>query len=289
MKNGFSVSIFVIIGLLSSSVVGCDPDQVKPDPVEVPDPRLKGMVLIPAGEFQMGSNDPKAVKHEQPVHPVSVDAFLMDEHEVTNLKYKKFVLANPHWQKDRIERAFHDGRYLLNWNGNDYPAGKSNHPVTHVSWYAAMAYAVWLGKRLPTEAEWEYAARGGLSNKKYPWGDVIDQENANYGKNIGGTTPVGKYPPNGYGLYDMAGNVWEWCLDEYYKNFYFRSPRNNPFSEANSIDWVISHFATIKTARMLRGGSWMNDPRHLRVADRNAGTPVGTDFNSGFRCVRAIP
>ena len=161
----------------------------------------EGMVLIPAGEFEMGSNDPEAGNDEQPVHTVSIDAFYMDKYEVTNAQYKKFVDANPQWGKDRIDEEFHVGYYLQDWNGNNYPAGTANHPVTHVSWYAAMAYAGWVGKRLPTEAEWEYAARGGLVGKKYPWGDVIDPGKANYGRNVGDTTSVGKYPPNGYGLF----------------------------------------------------------------------------------------
>ena len=227
-------------------------------PPKPPEPVApEGMVSIPAGEFQMGSNDPEAQNDEQPVHTVYVDAFFMDEHEVTNLEYKKFVLANPRWSKDRIDKALRDGRYLRHWKGNDYPRGKANHPVSGVSWYAAMAYAGWAGKRLPTEAEWEYAARGGLAGQKYPWkGDVIDLGKANYGKNVDETTPVGKYPPNGYGLYDMAGNVWEWCLDEYNKDFYFTSPRENPLSGANSVDWIISNFTSVKERRVLRGGSW---------------------------------
>ena len=191
--------------------------------VEIVTPAPEGMVLIPAGEFQMGSNAPEAQNNEQPVHTVSVDAFYMDEYEVTNLEYKEFVLANPRWQKARIDRRFHNnGSYLHHWTGNDYPQGYANHPVVYVSWYAAMAYAGWVGERLPSEAEWEYAARGGLVGKKYPWGDVIDLGKVNYGRrNVGGTTSVGKYPPNGYGLYDVAGNVWEWCLDEYDEDFYF--------------------------------------------------------------------
>ena len=177
-------------------------------------------MLIPAGEFQMGSNAPEAENDEQPVHTVYVDAFFMDEHKVTNLEYQKFLLANPQWQRDEINSKFHNGKYLKLWRGirgNDYPKGKADHPVVYVSWYAAMAYAEWVGKRLPTEAEWEYAARGGLAGKKYPWGDDdlifagqrgdvfdVDLSKANVGR-IGDTTAVGKYPPNGYGLYDMAG------------------------------------------------------------------------------------
>ncbi len=250
----------------------------------VDDPTPEGMVSIPAGEFQMGGNDPA----ERPVHTVYVDAFFMDEHEVTNLEYQKFVLANPRWGKDRIEKRFHNGSYLNHWNGNDYPSWYAKHPVVYVSWYAAMAYAGWAEKRLPTEAEWEYAARGGLDGQKYPWkGDVIDPGKANYGSNVGDTTAVGKYPPNGYGLYDMAGNVWEWCLDEYNKDFYRTSPRENPLSGANTVDWVISNFTSVKGFRVLRGGAWDGNPRNVRVASRGGNNPAVTYRGLGFRCVRA--
>ena len=268
--------------VLVANALGTNPCEVKH--TELP----PGMVSIPAGEFQMGSNDGE--NDEQPVHTVSVDAFFMDEHETTNLEYKKFVLANPRWGKDRIDGRFHNGRYLHHWNGNNYPNGKANHPVD-VSWYAAMAYAGWVGKRLPTEAEWEYAARGGLVGKKYPWGDVIDSGRANYSE--GGskdTTAVGKYPPNGYGLYDMAGNVWEWCLDEYNKDFYFSSPRENPLSGANTVDWIISNFTGVNpdTRRVIRSGSWSTLPgtTNVRVANRSWAGVQHTDGGIGFRCVR---
>ena len=174
----------------------------------------ENMVLIPAGKVEMGSNDTESF-YEQLVYMGHVDAFYMDTHAVTNLDYQQFLIENSSWQKDRIEDQFHDGDYLLNWDGNNYPAGQANHPVTWVSWYSAMAYAMWVGKRLSTEAEWEYAARGGLPGKKYPWGDVLSAAKANYDRNVEDTTAVGKYPANGYGLYDMSGNVWEWCLDLY--------------------------------------------------------------------------
>ena len=239
-----------IIDLADQDVFATSPNAGdKPTPPE-------GMVLIPAGEFEMGSGDPESDDDEQPVHIVYVDAFYMDKYEVTNLEYQQFVLANPRWGKDRIDREFHDGDYLRRWNGNDYPDGKSDHPITSVSWYAAMAYAGWVGKRLPTEAEWEYSARGGLAGKKYPGGDTIDPGRANYGRNVGDTTAVGKYLPNGYGLYDMAGNVWEWCLDEYNADFYFNSPRENPISGENSVEEVIKDFTNVTTYRVLRGGSW---------------------------------
>ena len=245
------------------------------------------MVLIPAGEFQMGSNDSDPDDDEQPVHTVYVDAFYMDEYEVTNAQYKVFVDANPQWGKDRIDRNFHDGEYLRRWSGNDYPGGKANHPVVYVSWYAAVAYAKWAGKRLPTEAEWEYAARGGLSGKAYPWGDGIDSGKANYkASGIRDTTAVGSYPANGYGLYDMVGNVWEWCLDEYDEGFYARSPRSNPIA-GGTITSIMHGFTSVKTSRVLRGGSWFNNPGSLRVANRNRVAPSDTYSALGFRCARA--
>ena len=169
------------------------------------------MVPILAGEFKMGSSDNDAHPNESPVHTVYLDAFYMDIHEVTNAQYKKFVDANPEWRKKGNYTKYHDRNYLAHWHGNNYPSGKGNHPVVYVSWYAAMAYAEWAGKRLPTEAEWEKAARGGLAGQKFLRG--ISQSNRGIG------TPVGIYAPNPYGLYGMADRVWEWCLDEYDRVF----------------------------------------------------------------------
>ena len=241
------------------------------------------MVLIPASDFLMGSDDGWN-NDEQPVHTVYVDAFYMDVYEVTNAQYKRFVDANPQWQKDYIPDKYHDGDYLWHWNGNSYPSGNGNHPVVWVSWYAAMAYAQWAGKRLPTEAEWEKAARGGLVGKKYPWGDVIDANKANYEHNVGDTTPVGNYAPNGYGLYDMTGNVWEWCVDAYDEDFYARSARQNPIAGKG----VGNDFARVQTRiwRVLRGGSWYSNVQSLRVADRYGGSPMFTRSFFGFRCAR---
>ena len=259
----------------------------------VEEPIPEGMVLIPAGSFEMGSEDEEADNDEQPVHTVHLDAFYMDTHEVTNAQFKVFVDVNPQWQKDNIEDRFHDGFYLDRWTGTDYPVGKANHPVVDVSWYAAMAYANWAGKRLPTEAEWEYAARGGLAGKKYPWGDAEPTPaDANYNRNVNDTTPVGQYAPNGYGLYDMAGNVWERCLDAYDADFYAVSDNSrNPLAGGETVQGLLETFTSIPRtdpSRVLRGGGWGNAAQGLRVAHRVEFWPVAPYFDIGFRCARPV-
>ena len=265
----------------------------------------EGMVLIPAGTFQMGSDDEDARDNEKPVHTVHLDAFYMDKYEVTNAQFKVFVDANPEWQKDNIDDQFHLGGHLHHWTGTDYPAGEANHPVTEVSWYAAMAYAEWAGKRLPTEAEWEYAARGGLAGKKYPWGDAEPTANdANYDDNIGTTLPVGAYAANGYGLYDMAGNVFEWCLDAYegdfedFADFYAKSDNSrNPIAGGKTVQWLRENFRTLATdnkvtdlepMRVRRSTNFYAGAPGLRVTSRFKSPPYYTRFSYGFRCVRPV-
>ena len=254
------------------------------------------MVLIPASDFQMGSEDIDAFNDERPVHTVYVDAFYMDKYPVTNAQYKEFLVANPQWGKPPrwyeqtkrgitcMPRKYHDGDYLKNWTRNNFPSGEDDHPVTWVSWYAAMAYAQWTGKRLPTEAEWEKAARGGLADNKYPWGNTIDSTYLNYDSFVGRTTSVGKFPANGYGLYDIVGNVFEWCLDKWDRDFYVSSPRNNPVPDGNIID-VIDDWTNIRTSRVLRGGSCVSTPQNVLVAYRHRNGPMCTCFSIGFRCV----
>ena len=282
----------VILGLGLAVLFALAMGGMRAEPLDdTPPPPPEGMVLISAGQFQMGSNDDEADDDEQPVHTVHINAFFMDEHEVTNLEYKEFILENPRWQKSRIIKWLHDGDYLKHWRGNTYPSGKANHPVTYVSWYAAMAYAEWAGKRLPTEAEWEYAARGGLAEKKYPLGNTISTRQANYNNHVGDTTAVGRYAANRYDLYDMAGNVWEWCLDEYDADFYFVSRNSrNPISGARTIQWILDNFTSIptNTSRVLRGGSWYNGATGLRVANRFRDAPTITYVTGGFRCARAV-
>ena len=195
------------------------------------------------------------------------DAFFMDATEVTVGLFKKFLKSSDYEPKEPID-----------WNKvYEYsPTGK--HPMIYVSWHDATAYAKWAGKRLPTEKEWEFAARGGLKNKKYPWGDdlSIAHEYAHYdswndGK--GTTKPVGNLKPNGYGLFDMAGNVYEWCADWYDSDYYSTSPLRNPQGPS------------LGNRRVLRGGSWFTYPNGLRAAFRNVDDPANAGFYCGFRCV----
>ena len=240
------------------------------------------MVFFRTGRFfRMGSHNREkdAETDEKPQHNVHLNAFYMDKYETTNAQYKEFIDANPQWQKNRIPKKYHDGDYLKHWNGNDYPPDKGNHPVVYVSWYAAMAYAEWRGKRLPTEAEWERAARGSWR--------TINADRANYGENVGDTTPVGTYPPGESGLYDMAGNVWEWCLDEYNADFYAISPSHDPVA-GGTVDTIVFDFRNVKSVRVLRGGSWVSDAKFVRVSDRTRFTPKITNKARGFRCVKAV-
>ena len=249
-----------------------------------PLPPSDGLVaLIPSGEFRMGGSDSSTEIDELPVHTVHVDAFYIDKYEVTNAQYKEFINVNPQWQKGSILGKYHNDKYLKFWQGNNYPPGRENHPVVYVSWYAAMAYAKWTGRRLPTEAEWEKAARGRLVGAKYPWGDEIDSTRANYGGELGDTKPVGSYPPNDYGLYDMTGNVMEWCLDAYDEGFYNHSPSRNPIAGGPLVD-IVNNFLTVTNLRVVRSGCWYNVPMHVRVADRYGTSPEDASRGRGFRC-----
>ena len=210
------------------------------------------MVPIPGGSFLMGCvpGDSECSDDEKPQHRVTVDSFYMDTHEVTQAQYEKVMGVNPSRFKD---------------------CG-SNCPVETVSWNDAKAYCKKVGQRLPTEAEWEYAARGGKDGEKW-YGDV--DSIAWYSSNSGHKThPVGRKQANGYGLYDMTGNVWEWCSDWYGKDYYSSSPANNPAGPSS------------RSARVLRGGSWYGETRILRTSYRAGFTPTGSLNFYGFRCVR---
>ena len=225
------------------------------------------MMLIPAGSFEMGDskNEPENwMKRSRPVHRVELNAFYMDVREVTVGQFREFVNQSGY-------------KYSGNWaNVVKYSPG-DGYPMVEVNWNDAVAYAKWTGKRLPTEAEWEYAARGGLVGKRYPWGDEITHDDANYDRKVGQPAVVGSYPANGYGLYDMAGNAWEWCQDRYGENYYSSSPAKNPPGPGTG------------SYRVLRGGILDNHTLNLRVAIRYDLLPNSRCYLSGFRCVSGSP
>ena len=261
------------------------------------------MVLVPGGAFGMGTaaadlaqvQQAFGVRHadlmapEVPRHIVRVDPFWLDATPVTNAAFKRFVDAEPAWAPGHAPSRLHNGEYLRHWQGGEPPSGLADHPVVYVTWYAAMAFARWAGKRLPTEAEWECAARGGQDSSVFPWGsDPPDPSRANYGASgLDTTTPVRRYPPNPYGLYDLAGNVWEYCLDEWRQDFYARSPRDNPLAGDESRQQLLGgHFVHVTTRRVIRGGSWGAAPVQLRVTFRDSHPPDGAGPHVGFRCAR---
>ncbi len=221
------------------------------------------LVLIPSGEFLMGSD---SEGDHNPVHKVSIDSFYIDKYEVTNAQYLEFCEATDH----KLPRFWGKDDFL---SGPGYP----DHPVIGVSWGDAKAYAEWRGMRLPTEAEWEYAARGGLEGKKYPHGDTLEPSHGNHSKSeLDGPVVVGSYPANGYGLHDMQGNVVEWVQDYYDANYYSSSPSSNPKGpEAGRF-------------RVMRGGGWHSGPYCNQVHFRNALPGNWLDFNVGFRCVKDV-
>jgi formylglycine-generating enzyme len=226
---------------------------------QVTDP---SMVLIPAGEFTMGKNSPN-VTDWQPEHKVSVDAFYMDKCEVTNSQYYEFCTKT----NTSLPEFWGSSQFKCSL---EYP----DNPVVGVTFYDAMKYAQWAGKRLPTEAEWEYAARGALSDCIYPWGNQIDSTYANYGKKYKTTLKVGSFKPNGYGLFDMSGNVWEWTMDNYKDDYYANSPNQNPKGPAAG------------RFKVIRGGSWHSGAMCNQTYYRNGLPPSWIDFGVGFRCVK---
>jgi formylglycine-generating enzyme required for sulfatase activity len=219
------------------------------------------MVLIPAGEFTMGKNTSNPTDW-QPEHKVFINAFYMDKNEVTNKQYYEFCTAT---------------KYPLPelWGMTQFKCGPGfpDHPVVGVSYSDAVKYASWVGKRLPTEAEWEYAARGGLSGNNFPWGNQTDTTLVNSGKLHKSTLKVGSFKPNGYGLFDMAGNVWEWTNDNYGDNYYSVSPNQNPKGPSGG------------RFKVIRGGSWHSGAMCTQTYYRNGLSPSWIDFAVGFRCV----
>ena len=258
-------------------------------PVEEPTPSLgdtwtrpaDGMVMVyvPAGEFEMGSTE--GDDDEQPVHTVALDGFWIDRTEVTNAQYEQCVAAG-----DCDPRSF-SGSDTRGWTYGDGAA--DDHPAIYVTWYQAETYCRWVGGRLPTEAEWEYAARG-PEGRVFPWGDDFDGAQLNYcdancerewadevvDDGYAETAPVGSFPAGASWCeaLDLAGNVWEWVADSYAGNYYERSPSRNPTGPSS---WE---------CRVLRGGSWGFDPYYVRAANRDCFVPSNTYGHIGFRCAR---
>ena len=299
--------------------------------------KASDMVHLPSGTFWMGSDDPR-FPDAGPVHQVKVDPFWIDRTDVTNAEFARFVEATKYvtvaeqkpdaasmpgvpaealvagavvFAKPAGPVALDDPgqwwQYVpgASWRHPDGPSsdlhGRENHPVVDIAWPDAVAYARWAGKRLPTEAEWEYAARGGLDRQPYVWGESFspngkpmantfqghfpDRNTAEDG--FAGTSPVGSFPPNGYGLYDMAGNVWQWCSDWYRPDTYFAEAGAltiNPTGPTTSLDPAEPNIAK----RVMKGGSYLCTDQYcgrFMPGSRGKGDPDTPLNHVGFRCV----
>lgn len=249
---------------------------------EVVEAPPKGMLPVGAGPFTMGSTE--GGEFERPLHVVELDAFWIDITPVTNSAFAEFVEATGFRttaEKEGAAWGYSAGRYKkmarLSWRAYATPE-RNQHPVVLVSWEDAADYAAWAGKVLPTEAQWEKAARGGLESGLYPWGDATpDGSQSNFARaaeEMPGTSPVASHSPNGYGIYDMVGNVWQWCGDWYGADYYAQSPLRNPAGPSTG------------ETKSRRGGAWnVIQPFRLRVANRGALPPQSVAPNLGFRCV----
>jgi sulfatase modifying factor 1 len=279
------------------------------------------MVALPGGTFLMGTDFAEGFPGdgEGPVRPVTLQPFSIDRYPVTNRIFRQFVETTG-YRTDAERYGWSFGFWLhiprakfsqmvedrvpaapwwckvpgAKWDAPEGPesnvSSRTDHPVVHVSWNDATAFTQWSGQRLPTEAEWEYAARGGLEQKLYPWGDKLrpkgehrcniwqgefpNRDTAEDG--YSGTCPVGAFPPNGYELYSMTGNVWEWCADWFSAEFHVTADGNNPKGPSDG------------TGRVTKGGSFLCHKSYCnryRVAARTSNTPDSSTSNMGFRCV----
>lgn len=236
------------------------------------EPMLTEMVVIDGGVFTRGSNH--GARDEAPQHKVTLSSFAIDVNPVTNEQFMRFLDAMG-GEKDANNLdiiRLRDSRIKRLGGKLSVESGYAKHPIVGVTWYGAVAYAKWVGKRLPTEAEWEVACAGGLEDTLYPTGKNIERSQANFFSSD--TTPVMSYPPNGYGLYDMVGNVYEWCQDWYEFNYYNTSLQepNNPQGPVQGV------------YRVVRGGCWKSLKEDLRVSHRHRNNPGTINRTYGFRC-----
>lgn len=239
-------------------------------------PILTEMVIIPGGSFYRGSQDGN--RDEMPRHQITLSSFAIDIHPVTNEQFVRFleVMGGEKDSNHNDIIRLRDSRIKRSGGKLSIESGYAKHPVVGVTWYGAVAYAKWIGKRLPTEAEWEIAARGKRDNALYPTGDDIEKTQANFFSSD--TTAVMSYAPNGYGLYDMAGNVYEWCHDWYGYNYYEISIQE-PENPQGPLQGVY---------RVLRGGCWKSLKEDLRCSRRHRNNPGTVNGTYGFRCATGV-
>lgn len=240
------------------------------------EPILSEMSIIPGGTYFRGSNT--GARDEMPRHAVTVDSFAIDVHPITNEQFVRFLMAMG-GEKDgnnndiirlrdsRVKKT--SGKFIIE-------SGYNKHPVVGITWYGAVAYSKWVGKRLPTEAEWEIAASGGKESGTYPTGDNIERNQANFFSSD--TTPVMSYPAGFFSLYDMAGNVYEWC-DDWYAYNYYDSSVQEPENPKGPLQGVY---------RVLRGGCWKSLKEDLRYSHRHRNNPGTVNRTYGFRCAADV-
>lgn len=339
--------IKISTNLLVLIVIGANLSCNQDSPQYNPKNEIPGMVFIPGGTLHMGADNDQADRDEFPKHDVKIKAFYMDETEVTNAEFKKFVDATGYitvaeraidWEEMKKELppgtpkppdslmqpgalvfkktdqpvSLNDPSKWWAWViGADWqhPMGpesdikdKMDHPVVQVAWEDAAAYADWAGKRLPTEAEWEWAARGGLKDNVYPWGNedvnASGHKYANYWQGLFPyenteqdgyltTAPVKSYPPNQYGLYDMAGNVWEWCADWYNADFY--KEKKDGIASEKGPERSFYPMNPYSQVKVLRGGSYLCNDEYCsgyRNSRRMQSSPDTGLSHTGFRCVK---
>jgi eukaryotic-like serine/threonine-protein kinase len=288
VKQKIIISAFLLLLLIFGTLpasISAEPVTLNGDSVFLPiilnggNPAPAGMVLVPAGEFQRGCHPDHNGGNpcntwELPLRTINLSTFHIDQYEVSNAQYAQCVTAG-----SCSAPASNSSQTRVSYYNNPTFA---NYPVINVNWHQAAEYCAWAGKRLPSEAEWEKAARGtGL--RAYPWGDQIPTcalANHNFWTGsafnycAGDTNAVGSYPAGAspYGVMDMAGNVWEWVNDWYSETYYSAAPASNPPGPASG------------TERVIRGGSWIDYDENMRTAERSANAPNDADNQLGFRC-----
>ena len=245
--------------------------------------QLREEVYIPPGPFTMGTDSPRADEQDQPAHTVTLPGYYIDKYPVTNAEYARFVAATRH-------------RPPLDWEQGRAPAGKLLHPVTMVSWYDARDYCAWEGKRLPTEAEWEKAARG-TDGRRWPWGNRMDPSRLNTYYNVGATTAVDRYPQGAspYGVMDLAGNVSEWTASDFAPYAGSKAPAElfqpkvTAVTSPEDARLKVADLVPVEGAvyKVRRGGSWKSDPFSTSAYHRNFSMPYYASDFFGFRCARS--